>query len=599
MSDRSNRRHRLAAVALATTLLAASACSSDDDGDASPSGGKATTTTSGGSVGTPEERTCDQGATGDLGGAEAVAGSASDWTITSFDGTEIRAHWFPTDAEPAGRETGDDEAGDDETATTEAGDGAGPDGAPTILMGPGWSLAGDTSLEEGSVLFGALNIPAMLAHGYNVLTWDPRGFGESTGVASVNDPDLEGRDVQVLLDWVAEQPEARTDADGDPRVGMVGVSYGGGIQLTTAAIDCRVDALVPNIAWHSLETSLFKARTVKQGWASVLTTTASGGQLDPHITSASASGTATGTLSEEDEAWFADRGPGDLVADIDVPTLFVHGTVDTLFTLDEAITNHQILLDNDVATAMIWYCGGHGVCLTDPGDPSRLSAAAFAWLDRYVADVASAPEVAAFETLDQDGTTWTADRYPTEADETLEASGSGELALEASSAAGPVEVPVGTGDVLAGLVEPITPGPADESIEVGIDPGELDGLALGAPTVSLTYTGTIGDGDRPVRAFAQLVDDELGVVVGNQITPFALELDGEEHTVEVELEVISQRVAPGRTLTLQLVATTPAYALPRLGGTVSFESIEVTVPVVTEGLTEVPTEQGGEEAVVG
>ena len=51
---------------------------------------------------------------------------------------------------------------------------------------------------------------------------------------------------------------------------MVGGSYGGGIQIVTAAIDCRVDAIVPIIAWHSLTTSLAKADTPKNGWASIL-----------------------------------------------------------------------------------------------------------------------------------------------------------------------------------------------------------------------------------------------------------------------------------------------------------------------------------------
>lgn len=41
----------------------------------------------------------------------------NDYTITSFDGAEIRVHWFPVAGASA----------------------AGP--APTVLMGPGWSLA--------------------------------------------------------------------------------------------------------------------------------------------------------------------------------------------------------------------------------------------------------------------------------------------------------------------------------------------------------------------------------------------------------------------------------------------------------------------------
>ena len=66
--------------------------------------------------------------------------------------------------------------------------------------------------------------------------------------------------------------------------------------------------------------------------------------------------------------------PGSRVADpaissarITIPTLIVQGTVDNLFTLDEGIQNYRILRDHGVPTAMMWFCGGHGVCLTDPG----------------------------------------------------------------------------------------------------------------------------------------------------------------------------------------------------------------------------------------
>ncbi|CAN5459304.1 hypothetical protein BH10ACT1_BH10ACT1_21570 [soil metagenome] len=567
MGDRASRAMRPMVAILVTAALLAGCSSDGSEGATSAStttAPRATTTEAGGGEptegGTASTHGCEQGATGDLGAAERVAGSDTDWTVTSFDGTELRTHWFPTDAT------------DDEPA-------------PSILMGPGWSLAGDTSLaDSGGVLFGALSIKAMLDRGYNVLTWDPRGFGRSTGTVEVNSPDFEGRDVQVLLDWVASQPEAKVDADGDPRVGMVGFSYGGGIQLTTAAIDCRVDALVPGIAWNSLETSLFKNRTVKQGWASILASIG-GGNLDPHITTASASGTKDGTLSVEDEAWFRDRGPGELIDQVEVPTLFVQGTVDTLFTLDEAITNQRSLLERKVPTAMLWFCGGHGVCLTDPGDATRVTEASFAWLDRYVKDDASVPAVNGFELVDQDGTTWTAEAYPTSFDEEIVAKGGGAMALTDIGGAGPITVPAGKGDALGGLVAPITPGPAETAVEVAVDPGTIEGLAIGTPKLTLTYSGDAPDGPEPTRVFAQVVDDERKVVVDNQITPIELDLDGEVHTVTVDLEVLGLHVEPGQELTLQLTPTTVAYARPRLGGSVVFRSIELTLPVVTEGFT--------------
>ena len=76
--------------------------------------------------------------------------------------------------------------------------------------------------------------------------------------------------VQALIDYVANQPESQLDGAGDPRVGMSGASYGGGIQFITAARDSRVEVIAPDIAWNSLVTALFKDRAVKSGWGTVL-----------------------------------------------------------------------------------------------------------------------------------------------------------------------------------------------------------------------------------------------------------------------------------------------------------------------------------------
>jgi ABC-2 type transport system ATP-binding protein len=103
---------------------------------------------------------------------------------------------------------------------------------------------------------------------------------------------------------------------------------------------------------------------------------------------------------------------------------------------------------------------------------------------------------------------------------------------------------------------------------------------LGAPELRITYTGTTPAGDRPTRVFAQLVDRATGLVLGNQITPIAVELDGETHSLTIPLETIVFAAAAGAELTLQLTASTPAYAKPRLGGTVVFDTIELALPTV-------------------
>ena len=139
-------------------------------------------------------------------------------------------------------------------------------------MTHGWGgnrdATGDGASSEAT---GNVGAAALRKAGFNVLTWDSRGFGESGGTVTVDWQGNEGRDVQALLDYLAQQPEAQLDGAGDPRAGMHGASYAGGIELVSAGIDPRIDAIAPDIAWHSLLTSLYKEETVKGGWAAAAT----------------------------------------------------------------------------------------------------------------------------------------------------------------------------------------------------------------------------------------------------------------------------------------------------------------------------------------
>ncbi|HEY6319211.1 MAG TPA: CocE/NonD family hydrolase [Acidimicrobiia bacterium] len=477
----------------------------------------------------------------------------SDYDVTSFDGTSIRVHWFPNP---------------EATGSTQL---------PTILKGPGWGQAGDTdTTTRGNGLFGDVNIADLWNAGYNVLTWDPRGFGKSGGAVSVDAPNVEGRDTQVLLDWVAAQPNVQLDAPGDPRVGMVGGSYGGGIQLVLAAIDCRVDAIVPTIAWHSLASSLFKADTAKQGWGDELYSAATGRQLDPHITSAYDSGNATGTVSIADQAWFASRGPGELVNKIRAPTLLVQGTVDTLFTLQEAETNYKILRSHGVPTAMLWFCGGHGVCLTKGGDPTLLTSSSIAWLNRYLKEDATVQLGPGFTTVDQNGQELASDVYPPPSGRPVTAHGAGSLPLMQTVFA-PMHALSGAPSAALGAVAGgITPTRAENALELDVRFGST--LVLGSPALTFTYSGTAPAGVRPTRVFAQLVDTATGIVLGNQVTPIDVTLDGATHQATASLETVVFSGAPGNTLSLQLTSSGQGYAQPRLGGNVRFTSINLSLP---------------------
>ncbi len=487
--------------------------------------------------------------------ATPVAGTPSDWEVTSFDGTQIRAHWFPVHPGSTQR-------------------------SPTILMGPGWSLSGDTDT-QGSGVLGEIPIKDLWAAGYNVLTWDPRGFGQSGGEAEVDSPDYEARDVSSLIDWVATQPGVQLDAPGDPRIGMVGGSYGGGIQLVTAATDCRIDAIVPTIAWHSLVTSLDKADTFKSGWANILSNLSSSDHVAPEVTAAQTTGNLTGTITPAQRQWFAARGPGNLVSHIHIPTLIVQGTVDTLFTLQEGVENYEILRKNGVPTAMIWFCGGHGVCLTPPGNQQLPVTATIDWLNRYVKRDTSVGTGPGFQFVDQKGNSYSAGSYPVPTGSPLTANGQGSLPLVATGGSGPAVIS-GSTQELAGLVAPITPAKATNAVNVDVSFGSRSAVVVGAPQLQLTYQGTSASGTRPTRVFAQLVDESTGLVLGNQVTPIDVTLDGRSHTTAVPLETVAYTGSPNDHIELQLVATTVAYALPRLGGSIDFTHIHIALPVASD-----------------
>ena len=182
-----------------------------------------------------------------IGTASAVVPVRHEAFVTSFDGTRIHLLFFTAAGLRAGQR------------------------APTVLMGPGWGGSAASDPESPTApAFGVVGVGPLRHAGYNVLTWDPRGFGKSTGLAEIDSPQFEARDVSALVTWLSHQPQALLDKPGDPRVGMVGGSYGGGIQFTAAAVDPRIDVITPDIAWHSLTTSLDKNQTVKDGWSGLL-----------------------------------------------------------------------------------------------------------------------------------------------------------------------------------------------------------------------------------------------------------------------------------------------------------------------------------------
>lgn len=119
---------------------------------------------------------------------------------------------------------------------------------------------------------------ALPYHGYVVISFDERGHGESTNAnARLIDPAAETQDARALLDWAYDhaadygiQRQTGTGIAKDIKVGTLGYSYGGAFQMPLAALDPRIDTIVPNGTWHGLLYSLLPGDSVKLGFGGLL-----------------------------------------------------------------------------------------------------------------------------------------------------------------------------------------------------------------------------------------------------------------------------------------------------------------------------------------
>ena len=120
--------------------------------------------------------------------------------------------------------------------------------APAVLMAHGFGGSKDSVASDARDLAG---------HGFVVLAYSARGFGQSTGQIALDSLDYEIPDARALVSWLATRPEVLLDAPGDPRVGVTGASYGGALSLMLAGTDKRIDAVAPLITWNDLSAALF------------------------------------------------------------------------------------------------------------------------------------------------------------------------------------------------------------------------------------------------------------------------------------------------------------------------------------------------------
>ncbi|MGW7470347.1 CocE/NonD family hydrolase [Streptomyces cyaneofuscatus] len=297
---------------------------------------------------------------------------------------------------------------------------------------------------------------AVAARGYVGLVYSGLGFGRSGCLITLDDPAIDGKAASGLLDFLGGARVADDgtradyvvqDGEGDPRVGMIGGSYGGAIQLATASTDPRVDALVPLITWNDLSYALAPTNTgarsgvtsdtpgvFKWQWTNGFYLIGEGQpllnpSLDPsrfnrldclHFAAQACetirllnSGRYPADKTEAMLAYARSVSPVSYLDRVKAPTLIVQGQADSLFNLNEATATYKTLKAQGTTAKMIWQSWGHSGGQV-PGEldlsegnleTSYVGRRVLAWFDRYLqkkTDTDTGPEFSYYRSW-QDG----------------------------------------------------------------------------------------------------------------------------------------------------------------------------------------------------
>ena len=262
---------------------------------------------------------------------------------------------------------------------------------------------------------------AFASRGYVVLSYSGLGFGGSDCKITLDDPDFDGKAAKQLVGYLGgtsgvaftddahKNPAPVLDVvqqDGlpiahDPRVGMVGGSYGGEIQFAAAGIDKRIDTIVPLITWNDLSYSLVPNNTsqLKPALDGVSTSTPGAGKqvwalgffglgvfngvenapTDParllgcpnfatFVCPTLVYAATTGTLTTFQTNQMRHASVTSYMTKVTVPTLIIQGQNDTLFNLNEGVANYRALKAQGTVAKMIWMNAGH----SGPAAPGEL-----------------------------------------------------------------------------------------------------------------------------------------------------------------------------------------------------------------------------------
>lgn len=441
---------------------------------------------------------------------------------------------------------------------------------PMVLHSHGWGGSRTTDWRQ---------FAPWLDAGFGVLSFDQRGFGESGGKAHVENPAFEGRDVARLVGLVGRMRWVRQDGPGDPRLGAIGGSYGGGYQFVGAFRSLMdrgepvFDALAPEITWWDLKQSLAPQEVTRSTWVSLLA--AAGAEaLPPEVLAAVAEGTATGLWpsggvpgSTDMDAFFERNGPAWHVRNgrrLDIPVLFGQGATDTLFPLDQGLKNFQRALTPQARAQSIFvgYNGGHVLPAVFPaavgvaGDPCSKRLAGGSFTDLAVRFFTE-------KLKDRDTGLRGYGRYH------LATAGAGCTTVD--SVATNTSVPVGDVASTEAAGAPLVVKVADGPVRVA-GTSYLSGTMYAAGVNNRAFYGlAVGSS----AADARLVQNNVLPI--NELEPVL----GEER--RIELPAVAVDVPAGQTLFVMASPVSDSFAVmgSRTPGAVLIEDAVVRLPVVT------------------
>lgn len=300
--------------------------------------------------------------------------------------------------------------------------------APSILTTNGFGGSKDSQASLAQQL---------VQQGYVVLAYSGVGFGGSSCRIELDSFSWDGQAAKRLvaflgggskatdgtrIDYVEHDKRAHNGKHyrHDPVVGMIGGSYGGGVQFAAAADDPRIDALVPEITWNDLAYALAPNNAGLQG--DTLQSSVPGiVKANPTVVAGQPSGWLnllwySGTTSVRTAPLPASSCPNfdasmcaihdQLVSEgypnaaarrkfrsvsissrmskIRVPVLLQQGENDSLFDLQQAVATYHALKTQHVPVTLVWQSPGHSGPTETPGEAKVLTRLDEAWFRYYL-----------------------------------------------------------------------------------------------------------------------------------------------------------------------------------------------------------------------